>query len=183
MENLSDSALIELYVKNHNKDAFCQIYQNYVEYVFKFIYGRTGNVQVTEDIVSETFLALVDVLKNFEGKSKLQTFIIGIAFNKLRSHWNNIKKENQTSLENFEEFIMDEVKEEDTEVNDSEDENIIKEVKDILEKLEGNYRQVLVCRFLENLSVKDTAKKLNLTEANVRVIQNRALEKLRNVTP
>ncbi len=180
MENLSDSALIEQYVKNHSNDAFYQIYIKYVDYVFKFVYSRTGNVQLTEDIVSDTFLILIDVLPNFKGESKLQTFIIGIAFNKLRTHWNSLKKESLTGLDEFEEFIIDDVTEDDE--NEIDDEKLKKEVQALLNTLDSKYKEVLIARFLENLSVKNTAKKLNLTEANVRVIQNRALEKLRSVT-
>jgi RNA polymerase sigma-70 factor (ECF subfamily) len=42
--------------------------------------------------------------------------------------------------------------------------------------LPERYREVLTCRFLLNLSIKETALRMGLTEANVKVIQFRALK-------
>jgi RNA polymerase sigma-70 factor (ECF subfamily) len=47
----------------------------------------------------------------------------------------------------------------------------------ILAQLPARYREVLTYRFLLNYSIKDTAAKMNLTEANVKVLQFRALKK------
>ena len=47
----------------------------------------------------------------------------------------------------------------------------------ILQALPEHYREVLSCRFLLNLSIKDTALRMGLTEANVKVLQFRALKR------
>ena len=43
------------------------------------------------------------------------------------------------------------------------------------------YRQVLVLRFEEDLSIKETAKVLNKTNLAIRLIQYRALKKIRDI--
>ena len=50
-------------------------------------------------------------------------------------------------------------------------------VQDILQSLPARYREVLTYRFLLNLSVRETAMSMGLTEANVKVIQFRALKR------
>ena len=50
-------------------------------------------------------------------------------------------------------------------------------VKRILQALPEHYREVLTCRFLLNLSIKETALSMGLTEANVKVLQFRALKR------
>ena len=50
-------------------------------------------------------------------------------------------------------------------------------VQRILQALPEHYREVLTCRFLLNLSIKETALSLGLTEANVKVLQFRALKR------
>jgi RNA polymerase sigma-70 factor (ECF subfamily) len=58
------------------------------------------------------------------------------------------------------------------------------DVERLLEALPDHYREVLTCRFLLDLSIKDTANRMGLTEANVKVMQLRALKhaaKLANV--
>ena len=47
----------------------------------------------------------------------------------------------------------------------------------VLQALPEHYREVLTCRFLFNLSIKETALRLGLTEANVKVLQFRALKR------
>ena len=53
----------------------------------------------------------------------------------------------------------------------------IDRVHRLLQALPEHYREVLECRFLLNLSIKETAQKLGLTEANVKVLQFRALKR------
>ena len=47
----------------------------------------------------------------------------------------------------------------------------------ILQALPEHYKEVLTCRFLLNLSIRDTANRMCLTEANVKVLQFRALKR------
>ena len=46
-----------------------------------------------------------------------------------------------------------------------------------MQALPAHYRDVLTCRFLLNLSIRETATRLGLTEANVKVLQLRALKR------
>jgi RNA polymerase sigma-70 factor (ECF subfamily) len=50
-------------------------------------------------------------------------------------------------------------------------------VRRLLEQLPEHYRDVLTYRFLLNLSIKETAVRMGLSEANVKVLQFRALKK------
>ena len=54
-------------------------------------------------------------------------------------------------------------------------------VKRLMQALPAHYRDVLNCRFLLNLSISDTASRLGLTEANVKVLQFRALKRAADV--
>jgi RNA polymerase sigma-70 factor, ECF subfamily len=47
----------------------------------------------------------------------------------------------------------------------------------LLQALPEHYREVLTCRFLLNLTIRETAGKLGLSEANVKVLQFRALKR------
>jgi RNA polymerase sigma-70 factor, ECF subfamily len=48
-------------------------------------------------------------------------------------------------------------------------------------KLEGVYQQVITCRFINELSYEETAQVMRMKPGNVRVIQFRALQKLREL--
>ena len=47
----------------------------------------------------------------------------------------------------------------------------------LLQALPEQYQEVLICRFLHSLSIKETALRMGLTVANVKVIQFRALKR------
>jgi RNA polymerase sigma-70 factor, ECF subfamily len=49
-------------------------------------------------------------------------------------------------------------------------------MKRLLQALPERYRDVLTCRFLLNLSVRDTALRMGVTVANVKILQFRALK-------
>ena len=52
-----------------------------------------------------------------------------------------------------------------------------RQVERLMQALPAHYRDVLICRFLLNLSIRETATRLGLTEANVKVLQLRALKR------
>ena len=54
-------------------------------------------------------------------------------------------------------------------------------VERLLRALPEKYREVLKCRFLLRLSLKATALKMGVTEANVKVLQFRALKRAAEV--
>jgi len=160
-------------VANHikgDKKAFTLIYKETVNKVFAFVYSRVGNKQWAEDIVSETYITLLDILQRFDESSKVETFIIGIANNKIKQYLSKLKE-----LDNFneeEEGFIEDISE------DEENSLLAKQNLDhILNLLSEEYRGVLECRFIKLQSIKDTAIDLAISEGNVRVIQHRALQK------
>ena len=59
----------------------------------------------------------------------------------------------------------------------TEDNSAAARVERLLEALPVSYREVLTCRFLLNLSLRETARRVGLTLVNVKVIQSRALKR------
>lgn len=57
------------------------------------------------------------------------------------------------------------------------DDSTTERVQRLLQGLPAHYRDVLTCRFLLNLSIRDTARHMGLTEANVKVMRSRALKR------
>jgi RNA polymerase sigma-70 factor (ECF subfamily) len=173
----TDNQLVEDYVENSSKEAFQEIFTRYFKYTYRYVFGRVGQKEACEDIVSETFLTLISVIKNFDNKAKLSTFIIGIAINKMRQHFANKSKQNETKLDNECVFLEDNA----TLEEDDKKSKIAIDVRPLLAGLPDNYRQVLTARFLDCKSIRETAKELSLSLENVRVIQFRALTKLKKL--
>ncbi|MDQ7020289.1 MAG: RNA polymerase sigma factor [Candidatus Dojkabacteria bacterium] len=84
--------LVRDYIKTRSNIYFGEIYKRSVDDVYRFVYSRTGDKSVSEDITSEVFITLIDVIDKYNFKVKFTTFVYGIAFNKIRQHWQKNKK-------------------------------------------------------------------------------------------
>jgi RNA polymerase sigma factor (sigma-70 family) len=111
--------------------------------------------------------------------------LVGIAINKIRQYWQKQSYEVVVP----EEYYIDVSDANGDELTESEEKEALEEVENpeeaeivnYLDQLGSPYKEVIRSRFLESSSIKDTAAELNLTSANVRVIQHRALAKLKEI--
>lgn len=171
-KDTADAQLVREFVENSNSDAFAEIYERYVDATYRFIFMRVGRKEWAEEIVSDTFYTLLRILPNFRQESQLKTFIIGVAINKVRQFWQSKEKEGLSLREEI--VVLDEPEDANNYVENAENQELVLK---IMKLLETPYKEVLEKRFIEGRSIKETAEALKLSEANVRVIQHRALKK------
>ncbi|KXK25882.1 MAG: RNA polymerase sigma factor SigX [candidate division WS6 bacterium OLB20] len=176
-----DSALIREFCENSNFDAFGIIYEKYATPVYRSLYVKVGNKEIAEELLSDTFTTLLEILPNFRSDSSLKTFITGVAFNKARQYW----QKNSDGPLSLEEDLAGMDDEEEDEEEEQQTEHQIRFEKQLVEaimsELEPPYNEVLEMRFIRGMSINQTAEELNLTSANVRVIQHRALKKAQTI--
>lgn len=157
---------------NKKWEKISSIYKENVDDLYRFVYSKTYNKHLTEDVVSDTFYTLLDVIDSYdESKSKVRTFLFGIALNKLRQKWSSKKYRDVP--------IDEDILEHTPSISKKRDSSLVKKVYGALNALPEKYRQVITLRFTMYKSIKDTAKELGTTVTNVTTIQNRALKKLR----
>ena len=167
--------LVNRYIKEKRKEDFALIYRLTFDDLYRFVLSKTNNREVTEEIVSDTYFLLLDLIFKYDSsKSKFSTFLFGIALNKLRQRWS---KENS-----YISFSLDE----DIEIEQEsetypEREKLSKKICNAFPSLSTKYMEVIQKRFFESKSIKDVAKELNMSITNVTTIQNRALNKLREI--
>lgn len=158
---------------------FEQVYLQYSDKIFRFVYFKTNNVYLAEDITSEVF---VRAWKNWE-KFKpdyTKAWFYKIAGNLLIDHWRREKNKKNVSLEKIVDDGFEPSNNEDLIEKISKDEKI-KKLNKALESLPENLREVAILRFIEGMSGKEVSEILGLSEVNVRVLQHRALLKLKEV--
>lgn len=181
LRSKTDNELIKLFLKTNRKRVFGEIYNRHIDSVFFYVLKQTGNKETAEDITSETFFTLLKNLHKFNETSKLQTFIIGIAKNKIKQHWDKLKKQKRSEyIEELPANSTSEIVEliEEDEKNNNREE-IVTQIDKILEQLEERDRIVLTERFLRGSSSVDVANKLGISKGNLRIIQFRAIKKAR----
>ncbi len=146
-------------------------YRDYQQNIYRFLLWRTRDKELAEDLTSGVFQKAWQSRHSFQGGS-VQAWLYRIARNSLTDYWRKKK-----------EVLSDEV---DTQIDDKPsheeamDTMLSKErLHAAIEGLPENMRQIVVLRFIDGRSSADVAKKLGTSEGNVRIIQYRALKKLR----
>ncbi len=158
--------------------ALTELINTYSERVYNLAMRILRNREEAEDILQETFLTVVEKLHTFDGRSSFFTWIYRIATNaslmRLRK-----KKPVFTELNNdpdFHDNMEDRVFVDWT--HDPSMDIQQKELKKILDaaidELSDIYRTVFVLRDIENLSIKETSKILDISEENVKIRLRRA---------
>src|SRR3989344_5484924 len=145
--------LLLLKVRKKDPDAFGQIYDLYVTSIYRFIYFKVANRADAEDLTSEVFLKIWQYLIDCEDEiDNLRALIYKFGRNLVIDFYRQRAKR---------ELIGNE-------------EIVLAGVKDV-------YREVLVLRYIEELSISEMAKILEKSKGSVRVLLHRALKIVREV--
>jgi RNA polymerase sigma-70 factor (ECF subfamily) len=79
--DLEDRLFLELYMKNKD-EAFLYLIEKYAAQIFNTCMNIVRHFEDAEDVTQEVFTTVYISLENFNGTSKLSTWIYGIALNK-----------------------------------------------------------------------------------------------------
>lgn len=153
------------------KRRFAKLYTTYADDIYKFLLVHVRDNALAEDLTADTFLKAWNKIDTFDWRHS-RGWLYTIARNTLNDHW---RKHKPVPLD------------EDTEIAD--DKPSQEEIMDIklsferaakaIARLPEEMKSVVVLRFMQGYNVRQTAEALDLSESNVRVIQYRALKKLR----
>ena len=180
-----DLALAKAVARN-DPNAVSRLFDNYNETVSRYVGSvapRLTDADI-QDIVQDTFIAVLQSIKDYRGDSSLSTWILRIAYFKaidvLRRH---------KSLDRSEAPLLDLVTEEEISFVDpagsAEDLAIIHEVtttiRKALEQLPEEQRQVIVLRYVMGMRVEDVADTMKLSRRMVELHITRARAALRKL--
>jgi RNA polymerase sigma-70 factor (ECF subfamily) len=183
--HLAESELIQR-VCDGDQDAFYELLRPYERAIFVAARTVLYNDADAEEAAQEAVLKAFTHIGSFRGESKFSTWLIQITINESRM---KLRKQHRHLYESVDEPRSDE--EGDYWPKDFADWREIpsealdrKELRQTLGKamdsLAPKYRQVLILRDVQNLSVAETAKLLGISESNVRTRLLRARLQMRD---
>ena len=155
---------------------FSEIYDQYVAKIYRFIYLKVSTQEIAEDLSSEVFLRLYrHVQKNNPAIENAQAFLYQIARNVVADHYRG-RKVTVVSIEKTTIEIEDigEKTREQAEVSLEMD-----RIRQALSELQDDYQNLIIWKYLDELSVPEIAQITGKTEDNVRVGVHRALQALK----
>lgn len=158
---------------------FETIYIKYSDKIYRYVYLNTLDPYLSEDITSETFLRIWKKWKHIK-QDFIQALLYKTAKNIIIDNYRKHKNGKKVSLEETVERGLEPSYDQDLIEKIVKDENI-KKINSALKLIPENLKEVLILRFVDDLSAKEAAQILDTTEVNVRVLQFRGLKKLKEV--
>jgi RNA polymerase sigma-70 factor, ECF subfamily len=150
------------------------LYEDNLHVIYRFIYSKVGNREEAEDLTSQVFIKAVRSIDSARETASIQSWLFQVARTTIADHWRSFYQLRAHSLDDLLEAGWEGPAESEAPKPPAPPHD---RVKRILERLPEHYRDVLTYRFLLNLSIKETAVRMGLSEANVKVLQFRALKK------
>ena len=172
-------ALVDL-AKEGDAEAFGQLYDHYVSGVFRFIYYRVGSQQLAEDLTSETFVRGLRAIQRFNWQGKdFGAWLTTIARNLVADHF----KSSRARLE----IVAETIPEGKATVASPEQEVLALISNEMLfeavNSLPNEQRDCILMRFIQGLSIAQTAAALGRSEGAIKQLQLRAVRSLAKTMP
>ncbi len=153
----------------------CQtFYREHLDLIYRYVYSKVGNREEAEDLTSQIFLKLVSGIDYEQGWQSRQKWLYLITRTTIANYWRVHYRLPLSSLDALVDAGWEGPAEEEQTAPSG---SAAERVQRILQALPEQYREVLQCRFLLNLSLKATAVRMGISVANAKVVQFRALKR------
>ena len=161
--------------KRGNKEAFGLLYDHYLPKIYRFIFLKTSNRAEAEDLAHEVFLNAWQSMYRYKDEGfPFSSWLYQIAKNAVIDFYRTSKKNIQLEAVN-EEFVKIDA----TYAENLETAMVLEKLQKNIRVLKPDYQDVLIMRFIEDMSHEEIAAILHKSEGAIRLIQHRALKELK----
>lgn len=169
-------------LKKKDKDAFAEVYDLYVDQIYRFIYFKIGSKEEAEDLTSAVFLKTWNYIRVSEvEETTLKALIYKIARNIIIDQYRKKSLRDEVPITDENENFIN-IKDDRQNLSEQFDQAIEKEaVLAKLSELKDEYREMIVLRYIEDLSIGEIAEIQGKKRGTVRVEAHRALRALKNL--
>lgn len=160
------------------KEQFSQAYDEYAPLILRHIYFRVSDVNIAEDLAQETFFKAWQYMVSQNGKIKIRSFkafFYKVANNLVIDYYRQ-KKPASISIEEINDRELITFPEQEKEFENS---LMLRLIFKNLDKLKEEHQQILLFRYVDDLSNGEISEITGRSAVNVRVIIHRALNRLK----
>ncbi|MBH0198814.1 MAG: sigma-70 family RNA polymerase sigma factor [Nitrospira sp.] len=188
-------------LRQSDEQAFDELVTKHHGALIRMAMGHVGDREVAEEVVQDTWMAVIESLDRFEGRSSLRTWIFGIMIHKAKDR--GVREKRHTTFSDFETF--DEEQEDAVDPSrfhrsgewaghwafppqpwdDQTPERLLASQQAVqamnraIEALPVTLKDVLILRDVEGVEAKQVCDILQITETNLYVRLHRARERVR----
>jgi len=176
----SDQQLVA--AAKRDKTQFVNLYDKYFDQIYKYMLTRVSDVQLAEDLTSQTFLIALEKIDTYEYMGKpFSAWLYRISINEMNLYFRKSKKEQDVSIKNWHETESG-FEPADAGLKGSENEidhlEKLKVLNSAMRQMEEDDQDILSLKYFEELSYQEIADVLGITVSNVGAKLNRATAKL-----
>jgi RNA polymerase sigma-70 factor (ECF subfamily) len=158
-----------------DQDAFAKLYDHFIDQIYRYVYYRV-QVEDVEDIVENVFLKVWENLKQYKPQQKsFSAWVFRIAHNLVVDHYRAAKDKA------YEELSVDlpDVDRQHHPIRITQNRFDNETLKKAMAKLKKQYHDIILYKFINDLSNSEIAEILGKSEGSLRILQFRALKALR----
>ena len=160
--------------KEGDKRAYGKLFRLCYRDIYDYILRRVGNVHDAEDVTMDVFTKGYAGVTSFEERGhSVRAWFYRIAHNAVVDHFRASRE--SVDIDEIPGFVSEEAEIEDVLFSKAERERLYREVL----KLTPAQAEVLILRFMKDLSVSETAEALDKKEVTVRALQFKGIKNLR----
>ena len=161
------------------KKQFEKSYDEYAPNILRHTYFRVRDKETAEDLVQEMFFKAWRSIVNDSNSdiNNIKAFLYKILNNIIIDYYRTRKE--TYSLEQVVEDKEDIIIEENKEEQRIDDEIELTQLKKYLSEIKEEYREILIMKYLDDLSIGEISKITNKSQVNIRVTIHRALQTLK----
>ncbi len=198
---LQEEYLLVVRLRNGDEGAFNELINQHHNTLIRMALGHVADREVAEEVVQDTWMAVINSLTGFEGRSSLRTWICGILIHKAKDR--GIREKRHTTFSD----LQPEDDEHDEAVDPSRfhqssqwaghwafppqpwddrtpetllaSHQAVHAMNRAIDELPGTLKDVLILRDIEGVEVKEACDLLKITDTNLYVRLHRARERVR----
>jgi RNA polymerase sigma-70 factor, ECF subfamily len=170
-------SLVEQAIGSRDRAAFAELYERFVERIYRYVYYRTGSQLDAEDLSEQVFLKAWTSIHQFRWQGKpFQAWLYTLAHNVVVDHFRSARR--TTSLDDSKETTHLASESTSHSMDSWLDADMLARA---IRHLPRDQQHVIGLRFLEGRDTAEVAQLMNTREKTVRALQFRALHRLRGI--
>jgi RNA polymerase sigma-70 factor (ECF subfamily) len=162
----------------YDERALSALYDRYEVKIYTYIYRRTGDQTLAEDLTGQVFLKMLEAIRNRKAwHSSFSGWLYRIAHNividyyRQRDHQQHVSLDDEPSLPALD----------DNPVTATELKLDVERLRAAIARLTDEQAEVISLRFLEGYNISEVAEMMNKTEGSIKALQYRAVATLRQL--
>jgi len=175
VNKLKEQLLLVRIQKAKDADAFSQLYDHLADPIYRFVYFKVSDVEVAKDLTADIFLKSWKELTNDKTSQvkHLKAFIYVVARNRVIDHYRKSARQQDVPLEHYSAQDKSENTHKQVELNVDAEKILL-----LTHKLKDSYKEVILLRHVDQLSLREIAQVIDKTPVAARVLLHRAQKAL-----